>query len=174
MAIISGSDLEYLSERFETELKSDVQLHLYTRASFHSAEAIAEAEASEVDQEQDETGEVFMGEACRMTANILEELAAIDPEHLEVVRHDLDSLAGQAEAQAAGLDGEMLPVTFFQSENLKGQSRYFGLPSGYEFGSLVESLIDFSIGTSGLKPGTLEKLAAVEEPVQIIIFVTPT
>lgn len=172
MAIIGGEDLEYLQQRFAAELKGEVRLNLYTRASYHTPEA--EAQAAEVNQEDDETGEVFTAEASRVTAQILDELAAIAPDKIKVVQHDLESEAGQEEARQVGLDGEMLPAIVYQTENLKGQSRYFGLPSGYEFGSLVENVVDLSSGESALKETTRERLSAVKEPVQIMVFVTPT
>lgn len=174
MSIITGSDLEYLKERFDTELKSDVRFNFFTRSSFiTTAEAETAAEANH-NAEDDETGEMFTAEAARVTAQILEELVTIAPDYLSVVTHDLDSEAGQKAAEEAGLNGEMLPAIVYESENLKGKSRYFGLPSGYEFGSLVENLVDLSSGETVLKPKTLENLATVQTSVQIMVFVTPT
>lgn len=172
MAIITGDDLEYLQQRFATELKGEVQLNLFTRASYHTPEA--EAQAAETNQEDDETGEAFSAEASRVTAQILDELAAIATDKIKVVQHDVESEAGQQNAQQAGLDGTMLPAIVYQTESLKGKSRYFGLPSGYEFGSLVENVVDLSGGESALKQTTLDNLAAVNEPVQLMVFVTPT
>ncbi len=172
MAIISGEDLDYLKQRFAAELKSGVELNLFTRASYHTPEA--EAQATEANQEDDDTGEMFAGEASRVTAQILEELAAIAPDKITVVTHDMDSPDGVQMAEQAGLNAEMLPAIAFDSENLKGQSRYYGLPSGYEFGSLIENVVDLSSGNSELRPATVEKLATVNQPVQIMVFVTPT
>ncbi len=174
MAIISGEDLEFLSERFEAELKSDVQLRFFTRASFSSPEALAKAAAAQANQVEDDTGEIFTAEAARVTGQILAELATIAPDYIQVETLDLDSSEGQAAAQSVGLDGEMLPAIVYTNENLKGRSRYFGLPSGYEFGSLVENIVDLSSGALALKPGTLQKLTEVRQPVSIMVFVTPT
>ena len=52
--------------------------------------------------------------------------------------------------------------------------RMYGLPSGYEFGSLVEAIIDVSGGQSGLSEDTKKALAAVQKPVHIQVFSTPT
>jgi len=169
LAIIPDEDIKYLTGRFATELKGEVQLNLFTRSSYHTPEA-----AVEVRHAEDETNEVFTGEANRLTAQILKELAATAPHSISVVTHDLDTLQGQQTAQAVGLNGEMLPVIVYQSETLKGQSRYFGLPSGYEFGSLVENVVDLSGGQRDLKQVTLDQLKAVKEPVQVMVFVTPT
>jgi hypothetical protein len=168
MAFITGSDLEYLKDRFDKELKGDVRLNLFTRARF-------ENEGGEADQaDSDEHEELHAAEAARVAGMILEELVAIDPDHLSLVKHDLDSEVGQQMAQQHGLDGEMLPVIVYESENLKGNSHYFGLPSGYEFGSMVENVVDLSSGAPSLKPKTVEGLATVNSAVQIMVFVTPT
>jgi len=52
--------------------------------------------------------------------------------------------------------------------------RMYGLPSGYEFGSLIEAIIDVSSGDSGLSAPTREALANVQKPVHVQVFSTPT
>jgi alkyl hydroperoxide reductase subunit AhpF len=52
--------------------------------------------------------------------------------------------------------------------------RYYGLPWGYELGSLIGGVIDAGRAESTLKPETLERLAALDRDVAIDVFVTPT
>jgi alkyl hydroperoxide reductase subunit AhpF len=52
--------------------------------------------------------------------------------------------------------------------------RMYGLPSGYEFGALVDAILDVSGGTSGLGEATREALAALTRPVHLQVFSTPT
>lgn len=52
--------------------------------------------------------------------------------------------------------------------------RYFGIPSGYEFASLLESIEIVSTGTTQLSAETMEKIKHVNTPVHLQIFVTPT
>jgi glutaredoxin-like protein len=52
--------------------------------------------------------------------------------------------------------------------------RYYGIPSGYEFTSLIEDVVAVYTGDAGLSDETLEALAAITEPVHIQVFVTPT
>jgi alkyl hydroperoxide reductase subunit AhpF len=52
--------------------------------------------------------------------------------------------------------------------------RLYGLPSGYEFGTLVDAILDVSLGQSGLSPETRQALAALEKPVHLQVFSTPT
>ncbi len=52
--------------------------------------------------------------------------------------------------------------------------RMYGLPSGYEFGTLVDAILDVSSGTSGLSEETKAALAEVKQPVHLQVFSTPT
>jgi alkyl hydroperoxide reductase subunit AhpF len=52
--------------------------------------------------------------------------------------------------------------------------RFYGLPSGYEFGTLVDAVIDVSGGDSGLSDETRAALAALDRPVHVQVFSTPT
>jgi alkyl hydroperoxide reductase subunit AhpF len=52
--------------------------------------------------------------------------------------------------------------------------RFYGLPSGYEFGTLVDAILDVSRGDSGLGPETREALRSVARPLHIQVFSTPT
>ena len=52
--------------------------------------------------------------------------------------------------------------------------RFYGLPSGYEFGSLVELILDVSSGDSGLSEATRRALASLERDVHLRVFSTPT
>ena len=52
--------------------------------------------------------------------------------------------------------------------------RMYGLPSGYEFGTLVEAILDVSGGDSGLSEETRTALLALQGPVHLQVFSTPT
>lgn len=52
--------------------------------------------------------------------------------------------------------------------------RFYGLPAGYEFSSLLDAIISVSRNDSGLKEETREKLRAVAQPLHLEVFVTPT
>ncbi len=51
--------------------------------------------------------------------------------------------------------------------------RFYGLPSGYEFAALVDTVLDVSHGESRLSPATIAALAALERPVHLQVFSTP-
>jgi len=52
--------------------------------------------------------------------------------------------------------------------------RYYGLPAGYEFATLLEIIVDVGGGSSALAPETRAALAALPGAVHIQVFVTPT
>lgn len=52
--------------------------------------------------------------------------------------------------------------------------RFYGIPAGYEFTSLIEAIKIVSTGQSGLSDTTKEALAEIDEPVHFQVFVTPT
>jgi alkyl hydroperoxide reductase subunit AhpF len=52
--------------------------------------------------------------------------------------------------------------------------RFYGMPSGYAFGTLVDAILDVSSGDSGLSAPTRAALAKVDKPVHVQVFSTPT
>jgi glutaredoxin-like protein len=68
---------------------------------------------------------------------------------------------------------DKIPATIVEGESDHG-IRFFGIPTGYEFGTLIEDIIMVSKRDSGLDPQTREALAGLKEPVHLQVFVTPT
>ena len=52
--------------------------------------------------------------------------------------------------------------------------RFYGLPAGYEFSTLLDAIVEVSRGDSGLRRESREKLAKITQPVHLEVFVTPT
>ncbi len=52
--------------------------------------------------------------------------------------------------------------------------RFYGVPDGHELVSLVESIQLVASGDSGLSDESQALIAAVEQPIDIQVFVTPT
>jgi glutaredoxin-like protein len=52
--------------------------------------------------------------------------------------------------------------------------RYYGIPAGYEFSTLVSDILMVSRGDSGLAADTKAYLAALKKPLHLQVFVTPT
>jgi glutaredoxin-like protein len=57
----------------------------------------------------------------------------------------------------------------------KGLIRFYGIPSGYEFGSLIESIIMSGTNKgSDLDSALIEEIEAINKPLHLQVFVTPT
>ena len=52
--------------------------------------------------------------------------------------------------------------------------RFVGLPAGYEFSTLLADLVDLSKGRTDLSDETRDAVRAIDAPVHIQVFVTPT
>lgn len=167
MALIGEEDRTYLQQRFAQDMIKEVEIEFFSHGSYHTEEAAAQFDPESEDES------LATQEACRVTYHIYEELSELTP-HLKVKFHDLDTGEGQLAAQEVGLDGTMLPASLYRAEQLAGQSRFFGIPSGYEFGTLVENIIDLSKGQTHLTEATRQSLAGINQAANIIVFVTPT
>lgn len=107
-------------------------------------------------------------EMCADTRQLVEEVAALsDKIHLEVY----DFLADAEVAKQYRV--EMIPAIVIAGEEDYG-IRYYGIPAGYEFSSLIEDIRRVSSRKAELTPRTLEALAKLDRPVHIRVFVTPT
>jgi alkyl hydroperoxide reductase subunit AhpF len=49
-----------------------------------------------------------------------------------------------------------------------------GIPAGYEFATLIETIVTVSSGKTGIDEKVVEILDGLAEPVEIQVFVTPT
>lgn len=105
---------------------------------------------------------------CRETEQILREVAELSEKvSLEIYNFVTD----RPVAEKYGID--KIPATVVMGAVDYGV-RFYGIPSGYEFTSLIEDIVDVSRGTTGLSDKTLQILKAVKEPVHIQVFSTPT
>lgn len=105
---------------------------------------------------------------CNETEAIVDEVASLS-KLIEVVKCECET--DSEEARRFGV--ERHPAIIIHGERPYG-IRYFGIPSGYEFGTLVEAIMAASTGESGLPPAVEEMIRGVEEAVHIKVFVTPT
>ena len=105
---------------------------------------------------------------CGETRQIMEEVASLsDKISLEVYNFVED----KDKADAYGID--KIPATVVQGERDTG-SRFYGIPSGYEFVTLLDSIGMVSKGESGLSEASKEQLATLTSPIHIQVFITPT
>ncbi len=105
---------------------------------------------------------------CRETREILNELSSLS-DKIKVEEHNF--VTEKDIAETYGID--KIPAIVVMSDKDYGV-RYFGIPAGYEFSSLVEDIIDVSRGTTDLSDETKKKLKTIDKPIHIQVFVTPT
>ena len=147
MTLISEKDAEHLRSEFEANLSSPVKLVMFTQS--------------------------IECQFCAETRQIVEEVAALS-DKITVDVYDLVT-----DKPTAGLYGvDKIPaiaiVRMEDGEETDYGIRFYGIPSGYEFTSIIEDILDVSSGDSGLQPKTKEAVAGIADPVHLQVFVTPT
>ena len=145
MALLSARDQEHLRREFQ-KLTQPVKLVVFTQA--------------------------MECEYCRETRQIVDEVASLS-DKIQVEVHDF--VADAAVAEALGVD--KIPAIALLADGPTPRDygiRYYGVPAGYEFSSLVEDIVMVSQGESGLSAATKAKLAALDKPLHLQVFVTPT
>ena len=107
-------------------------------------------------------------ETCEPTKQILGEVAELSHQ-ITVEEHNL-LLEGDL-AASFGIDrAPAIAVVGAQDYGI----RFLGIPSGYEFMSLLDAIKVVSAGDSGLQEGSRAMLAGLESPLALEVFVTPT
>jgi glutaredoxin-like protein len=100
---------------------------------------------------------------------LVEELAGLDS---RIRAESYDFVRDQDEVEALGI--ARVPAIAVMGESKDYGLRLYGLPQGYEFGALVDAILDVSRGESGLSEETKAALRALDKPVHIQVFSTPT
>jgi alkyl hydroperoxide reductase subunit AhpF len=83
-----------------------------------------------------------------------------------------DLLSVRIEEEPNGF--ERYPAVAVLPEGRDVGVRYYGLPWGYELGSLLGAVLEAGRSESSLSRETLDRLDALEREVAIDVFVTPT
>lgn len=107
-------------------------------------------------------------EMCHDNHQLIEEVAALS-DQLSVEVYDFIKDAEIAQQYHV----DKIPAIVVAGEKDYGV-RFFGIPAGYEFKSLIESIKMVSQRKANLKPKTLQELTHLDRPVHIQVFVTPT
>ena len=112
--------------------------------------------------------ELVAGDLCRQNEQLVREVAALDERiSVEVLNPAID----RERAEAYGVD--QVPAIVVEGARDYG-IRFFGIPSGYEFSNLIDSIVVASSGEPALSPQTQSALAELAGDVHIKVFSTPT
>ncbi len=147
MPLISDRDADLLRSEFADQMVNPVKLVMFTQA--------------------------IECQFCAETRQIVEEVAQLsDRITVEVYNFVTD----KSVAEMYGVD-KIPAIAVLRMEDGQEKDygiRFYGIPSGYEFTSLIEDILDVSRGDSGLQPETRKVVAGITEPVHFQVFVTPT
>ena len=109
---------------------------------------------------------------CAEMRQLSEEVAGLSDKLSVEVR----DLVGEAEiAEVYGVD--KIPALVVMQGGARPKDyglRFYGIPSGYEFSTLIEDIRLVSRGQPELSAATREALARLAAPVRIQVYVTPT
>jgi len=107
---------------------------------------------------------------CTQTHEILELLAELAPEgKLRIDIYNKNDNPTEIEQYKV----ERYPTILLHGDE-EYNVMFTGIPSGYEFGTLVEDILDISARKVTLKAENLEKIKKIDKPIHIQVFVTPT
>ncbi|HVP41060.1 MAG TPA: thioredoxin family protein [Candidatus Krumholzibacteriaceae bacterium] len=105
---------------------------------------------------------------CKETRELIQEMSELS-DKIEVAVYDFM----KDKDQAALYKVDKVPALVILGEKDYG-IRYYGLPFGYEFQTLMEDLVAVSNRNSGLSETTRDLLKTVDKPVHIQVLVTLT
>ncbi|GAV21975.1 thioredoxin family protein [Carboxydothermus pertinax] len=146
MAFLQDKDVQFLKDKFAKEMVNDVTVRFFTKSPVLANDC----------------------QYCDHTKQLLEELAATS-EKIKLVVHTYPTEKEMVEKY--GID--KIPAIVFEANEDVG-IRFYGIPSGYEFSTVIETIIDLSRGKPELPDNVLAELSKVTSPVTIKVFVTPT
>jgi glutaredoxin-like protein len=107
---------------------------------------------------------------CAQTKELLELLAELAPENMIVIE-EFNREDDPPEAKKYNV--ERYPTIILHGDK-EYNVIFSGIPSGYEFGTIVEDILDISARKVSLKQENIDKIAKIDKPMKIKVFVTPT
>ncbi len=149
MAILTDQVKQQVQQRFAEQLSGPVELTLYTRPG---------------------TGRLILpnGMGCRTcddARQLVEDLQQAAPELIKV---DVIDVSTQES------DVRDVPTLTLAFPGEAPRIRWLGFPAGYEFATVIDAVERVSSGVHGLSEPTVEALGRLTDPVDIMVFATPT
>src|ERR1700736_5447048 len=149
MSLLNDQVKQQVRERFSERLSGPVQLRLYLRPG--SGRLILPS---------------GMGcPTCDEARELAEDLQQAAPEQIQLEVIDVTTQES---------DVTELPTLTLAFPGEEPRIRWQGLPAGYEFATVVDAIERVSTGDHGLSEATVQRLAEVTEPVEVMVFATPT
>ena len=105
---------------------------------------------------------------CKEVKDILTEVAGLS-DKLSLEEYDFDKDTDKVKLYGI----KRTPAIVIEGDKDYGV-RFYGMPAGHEFMTLVNGIINVSTKETGLSEKTVEKLKEIIKPYNIQVFVTPT
>ena len=149
MSLLNDQVKQQVRERFSERLSGPVQLKLYLRPG---------------------SGRLILPTGlgcptCEEARELAQDLQEAAPEliSLEVI-----------DVTVQESDVTELPTLTLAFPGEEPRIRWQGLPAGYEFATVVDAIERVSSGEHGLSEATVGRLAELPEPLEVMVFATPT
>jgi alkyl hydroperoxide reductase subunit AhpF len=149
MAILTDQVKRQLQDRFAEQLSGPVELTLYVRPG---------------------SGRLILPSGlgcatCEDARQLVEDVREAAPDQIGVRVVDV---TGEE------TDVHEVPTLTLGSPGETPRIRWQGLPAGYEFATVVDAVERVSSGAHGLAETSMEALARLTDPVDVMVFATPT
>lgn len=105
---------------------------------------------------------------CKETRELAQELGSLN----DKIKIQIFDLLKDKE-KAAKYDVDKVPVIIIEGLK-KSKIKFYGIPAGYEFNTLVKDIVLVSRGETELSAETKKRLSTIKKPVHVKVFVTPT
>lgn len=107
---------------------------------------------------------------CRETHQLLEELKDLGNGKIEL---DIYNFVNDKE-QVEKYKIDKIPAIAITADEEDYGIRFYGIPSGYEFSSVLEDIQEIARGEPSVSEETKAQIAKITQPLHLQVFVTPT
>lgn len=107
---------------------------------------------------------------CRETRQLMEELKELGQNKIDLEIYNFITDKDQVDQFKI----DKIPAIAITANDKDYGIRYYGIPSGYEFSSLMEDIQEVSKGEPSLSEETKKQLEKITQPLHLQVFVTPT
>ena len=144
MALLNDEQKEIVRSYFDKEMRENIKIILFTQ--------------------------MVNCEYCPDTESILNEVSELSDKISFEIKN---FLSDEKDVKEYGI--ERVPaIVFLRGDGEDTGIRFYGIPSGYEFTSLIEMITMVSKNDSGLTEKIKEKIKIIDKEINIKVFVTPT
>jgi glutaredoxin-like protein len=105
---------------------------------------------------------------CRETRELAQEISSLNSK----IRIQVFDLLKDKE-KASEYHVDKVPAIVVEGSK-KSRVKFYGIPAGYEFSTLMKDVIQASRGETALSAETKKMLSTINRPVHLQVFVTPT